>query len=102
MHEQMTMMSQPGAMPHPQQSRSGRSRPDALHPDAPHPKGCTTVDPMLVERVQAMVTHRTDAALTERFGISYNTWRKLIGGHPVRASLLTRLEARLAMLEAQG
>ncbi|MET0240005.1 MAG: hypothetical protein ABW184_08915 [Sphingobium sp.] len=49
-----------------------------------------------------MVTYRTDAALNARFGISYNTWRKLIAGQPVRASLLSRLESRLASLEAQS
>ncbi|MFT3966036.1 MAG: hypothetical protein QM690_09160 [Sphingobium sp.] len=64
-------------------------------------KGCRDVDPRLVARVKAMVTHRTDEALNARFGISYNTWRKLIAGQPVRASLLTRLEARLDTLEAQ-
>lgn len=64
-------------------------------------KGCRDVDPRLVHRMQAMVTHRTDEALNARFGISYNTWRKLIAGMPVRASLLSRLEARLESLEAQ-
>jgi len=64
-------------------------------------KGCREVDPSLVARVKAMVTYRTDEALNERFGISYNTWRKLLAGQPVRASLLTRLEARLDRLEAQ-
>lgn len=66
-----------------------------------HPKGCRDVDPCLVRRMQAMVTHRTDEALNARFGISYNTWRKLIAGQPVRASLLSRLEARLDRLEEQ-
>lgn len=65
------------------------------------PKGCQEVDRRLVARVEAMVTHRTDEALNARLGISYNTWRKLIAGHPVRTSLLTRLEAKLNMLEAQ-
>jgi hypothetical protein len=51
--------------------------------------------------MQAMVTYRTDEALNDRFGISYNTWRKLIAGQPVRASLLNRLEARLETLEAE-
>ena len=64
-------------------------------------KGCRDVDPRLIARVKAMVTHRTDEALNARFGISYNTWRKLIEGQPVRASLLSRLEARLDRLEAQ-
>lgn len=65
-------------------------------------KGCRYVDPQFVDRVRAMVTCRTDEALSERFGISYNTWRKLIAGQPIRASLLNRLEARLKTLEAQG
>lgn len=65
-------------------------------------KGCRTVDPRFVARVEAMVTHRTDAALNARFGISYNTWRKLLAGEPVRASLLTRLESRIATLEAEA
>lgn len=65
-------------------------------------KGCREVDPRLVDRMRAMVTYRTDEALNARFGISYNTWRKLIAGHPVRASLLNRLEARLETLEAEG
>ncbi|CAN5372422.1 hypothetical protein BH10PSE13_BH10PSE13_08680 [soil metagenome] len=69
---------------------------------ARYAKGCRDVDPNLVHRMQAMVTHRTDEGLSERFGISYNTWRKLIAGQPVRASLLSRLEARLESLEAQG
>ncbi|MET0240843.1 MAG: hypothetical protein ABW184_13215 [Sphingobium sp.] len=65
------------------------------------PKGCIAVDPRLVDRMRAMVTHRTDEALNDRFGISYNTWRKLVAGQPVRSSLLSRLEARLERLEAQ-
>ncbi|MCE7797201.1 hypothetical protein LWE61_11590 [Sphingobium sufflavum] len=64
-------------------------------------KGCREVDPRLVDRMRAMVTYRTDEALNARFGISYNTWRKLIAGQPVRASLLNRLEARLDTLEAE-
>jgi len=65
-------------------------------------KGCRDVDPRLVQRMQAMVTLRTDEGLSARFGISYNTWRKLIAGEPVRASLLSRLEARVESLEAQA
>ena len=49
-----------------------------------------------------MVTYRTDAALGARFGISYNTWRKLIAGQPIRASLLSRLETRIRSLEEQA
>lgn len=97
MHDQMTTLTQPQIPCHGTTQSSARP-PQTLQ----HPKGCTPVDPALIARVRAMVTYRTDAALTERFGISYNTWRKLIGGQPVRASLLTRLEERLSQLEAQG
>lgn len=68
----------------------------------PFGKGCCPVDPQIVDRMRAMVTYRTDEALNARFGISYNTWRKLIAGQPIRASLLNRLAARLETLEAQG
>ncbi|HEX7871766.1 MAG TPA: hypothetical protein VF475_02570 [Sphingobium sp.] len=65
-------------------------------------RGCTPVDPALVNRLRMMVTYRTDEALNARFGISYNTWRKLMAGQPVRASLLSRLEARVALIEREG
>ncbi|MFZ1743974.1 MAG: hypothetical protein WAT93_14045 [Pontixanthobacter sp.] len=38
---------------------------------------------------------RTDEALQERFGISYNTLRKIEAGQPVRRSLAQRLTFRL-------
>lgn len=69
------------------------------HQAPPQSKGCRPVDPLLVDRLQAMVDRRTDAALTEQFGISYNTWRKLIAGEPIRASVLTRLQARIDGLD---
>ncbi len=72
------------------------------HQAQPHSKGCRPVDPMLVDRLQAMVDRRTDAALSEQFGISYNTWRKLIAGEPVRASVVTRLQARIDGLDEQA
>ena len=58
-------------------------------------KGCRPVDPALIARLEAIVHRRTDPALTAQFGISYNTWRKMIAGQPVRVSLLARLQARL-------
>jgi hypothetical protein len=65
-----------------------------------HGRGCRTVDPGLVRRLEAIVTKRTDEALHAQLGISYNTWRKLTAGHPIRASLLSRLELRLDALES--
>lgn len=64
-------------------------------PPNPLPKGCRHVNPALIARLQATVERRTDVALTAQFGISYNTWRKLIAGMPIRSSVLSRLEARL-------
>lgn len=58
-------------------------------------RGCRPVDAALIARLQALVDRRTDSALRAQFGISYNTWRKLIAGLPVRASVLDRLQARL-------
>jgi hypothetical protein len=62
-------------------------------------RGLVPVDPGLIDRLQAMVIKQTDASLMDRFGISYTTWRKLVAGKPVRASLLERLKDRLALLE---
>lgn len=45
-----------------------------------------------------IVTHcpaRTDAALRDRFGICYNTFRKIEQGQPIRSSLALRLQDRL-------
>lgn len=39
---------------------------------------------------------RTDEALMERFGISYNTFRKIERRQPIRVSVADRLRARLA------
>lgn len=58
------------------------------------------LSPEIVERMQTLVAGRTDEALNQRFGISYNTWRKLTAGEPVRASLADRLLDRLALLDS--
>jgi hypothetical protein len=60
------------------------------------------VAPETVARMQSQLNGRTDEALNNRFGISYNTWRKLAAGHPVRASLASRLLTRLSSLETAG
>ena len=49
----------------------------------------------VVDTIRAQIRARTDEALTEQFGISYNTWRKLEAGAAIRASVAERLEARL-------
>ena len=57
-------------------------------------------DKALLNRMARMMTSKTDEALTDVFRISYNTWRKLDRGQPVRTSLLARLEERVSFLEA--
>lgn len=59
------------------------------------PKGQIVVSAEIVEIMKVRVTGLTDAALNDRFGISYNTWRKLIAGLPVRQSLAQRLTQRV-------
>lgn len=53
------------------------------------------VKPEIAERMLRDVRGETDAVLTEQFGISYNTWRKIRVGLPIRASVAARIETRL-------
>jgi hypothetical protein len=64
------------------------------------PCGQVFLDPVLIERMQILVDHRTRESLNDRFGISYNTWRKLIAGNPIRMSLAMRLQERIRRIEA--
>ncbi|WP_088181897.1 hypothetical protein [Sphingobium sp. Z007] len=56
----------------------------------------------MILQMQRLVTGRTDEALNARFGISYNTWRKLLAGQPIRPSLADRLKGRIAALETSN
>lgn len=38
---------------------------------------------------------RTDEMLQEQFGISYNTWRRIVRNDPIRQSVAHRLMERL-------
>jgi hypothetical protein len=62
-------------------------------------RGQTVLDPVLIERMKALVASRTRESLHDRFGISYNTWRKLIAGDPVRSSLAIRLQERIRRID---
>lgn len=57
------------------------------------------LEPETVERMQAHLDGLTDEKLNARFGISYNTWRKIAAGQRVRASVAGRLMMRLSHLE---
>lgn len=68
---------------------------------APAPRRAATmvqVSPDIVEAMRHLVVHRTDECLNARFGISYNSWRKIMAGGPIRASLAIRLEAKVRQL----
>ena len=57
--------------------------------------GLREVDPIAVSHILAQLDGQTDATLMTRFGISYNTWRKVRAGQPIRRSVADRLEQRL-------
>lgn len=61
------------------------------------PRGCSIPGAHVIAELRRHVTNKTDEALNERFGISYNTWKKLIAGNAVGTSLLIRLERRLGL-----
>ena len=58
------------------------------------------LDPEAVALMQRHLDGRTDETLNARFGISYNTWRKIAAGQGVRPSVADRLLARLSRLDA--
>ena len=61
-------------------------------------KGQVIIDESVVRDMERLLTGQTDEALNYRFGISYNTWRKIKIGKSVRNSLADRLQSRLAQL----
>ena len=60
------------------------------------------VSPQTVDLMQSEDFVLTDESLNQVFGISYNTWRKIVRGEPVRSSLADRLEGRLAAKSSGG
>lgn len=50
--------------------------------------------------MKAIVSCQTDEGLTEQFGLSYNTWRKIRSGLPIRASVAERVELRMRKVMA--
>lgn len=54
-----------------------------------------TLEQDVIRRILETCPARTDEALQARFGISYNTLRKIEAGQPVRRSLAERLKERL-------
>ena len=60
--------------------------------------GLRPVMDKVAQRMRRDVRAETDASLTEQFGISYNTWRKVRTGEAIRASLADRIESRVQEL----
>lgn len=49
----------------------------------------------IVDHVRRTCPARTDEALQDRFGISYNTWRRIDAERPIRRSLAQRIIKRV-------
>lgn len=62
---------------------------------APRVVAMRCVAPAVVVRMRADLPGETDGVLMQRFGISYNTWRKVRAGEPIRRSVADRLEQRM-------
>lgn len=49
----------------------------------------------IVDHMRRTCPARTDEALQDRFGISYNTWRRIDAERPIRRSLAQRIIKRV-------
>ncbi len=58
---------------------------------------CRKLDSAVTEVMLKTVTARTDEALNAQFGISYNTWRKIVASKPIRRTVAQRLEQRIRL-----
>ncbi|MCC2979457.1 MULTISPECIES: hypothetical protein [unclassified Sphingomonas] len=58
--------------------------------------GMRPVNERAVALMKREMIGQTDELLMRQFGISYNTWRKVREGQPIRRSVADRLESRLA------
>ena len=61
----------------------------------PVPEPLKIVPRDIVETMRIGLAGQTNAALMPRYGISYNTWRKVQVGDAIRRSVAERLEQRL-------
>lgn len=53
------------------------------------------LDSTLVSEMQAQCRGQTGQNLMDQFGISYNTWKKIRNGSPIRKSTAVRLVTRV-------
>jgi len=63
-------------------------------PETAAPQRLRCVDTLVVGRMKARLPGEIDDVLMDSFGISYNTWRKVRSGLPIRRSVAERLERR--------
>lgn len=61
----------------------------------PAPEPLKVVPRDIVEAMRVDLSEQTNSALMPRYGISYNTWRKVQVGDAIRRSVAERLEQRL-------
>lgn len=66
------------------------------------PEPLKVVPHHIVEAIRIGLAGHTNAALMPRYGISYNTWRKVQVGDAIRRSVAERLEQRLLDTETSG
>lgn len=66
------------------------------HVRPPKAFGTRYVDPMIVLTMLENLPGQTSPVLMTYFGISYNTYRKIRAGEPIRSSVADRLERKVA------
>jgi uncharacterized protein (DUF2384 family) len=52
----------------------------------------------IADKIIRFSTGRTDSMLQKELGISYNTWRKIKRGQPLRESLAARIISRISII----
>ncbi len=59
------------------------------------PAGMRAVQRQVLDQMLAEMRGQTSNVLMMQYGISYNTWRKIRAGDPIRNSVAERLEQRV-------
>lgn len=59
------------------------------------PTGMRPVQRQVLDHMLTEIRGQTSDVLMTQYGISYNTWRKIRAGDPIRQSVAERLEQRV-------
>ena len=59
------------------------------------PAGMRPMQRQVLDHMLAQMRGQTSDVLMMQYGISYNTWRKIRAGDPIRNSVAERLEQRV-------